>query len=101
MKGAIKNIEGVSVEKLKHGQLFICADCSVFDYDIPQAKKVKQVLYEALFPGGRFYAPSFDERQDMAYLSPRSHWELTPVFPEEIEIYKSGILVAHKGNKIV
>ena len=101
LKGTTNNIEGVSVEKLKHGQLSICADCSVFDYDIPQAKRVKQVLYEALFPGGRFYAPSFDERQDMAYLSPRSYWELTPVFPEEIEIYKSGILVAHKGNKIV
>lgn len=101
LKNPIESIDGVSVEKLDHGRLSICADCAAFDYDIPQAKRVKRVLYEALFPGGRFYAPSFNELRDKAYLSPRSYWELTPVFPEEIEIYKSGILVAHKGNKII
>lgn len=97
---SIRISEGVKVEKLESGALSVCADCGILEFDIPQAKQVKKVLYDALFPGGNFYAPSFDELRDLLNFAPRSYWELTPVFPEEIQIYKSGILVAHNGNKI-
>lgn len=93
--------ENVNMEKLDGGRLFVGANCEFLDYDVPQAKPVKRVLYDALFPGGCFYMPYLTESGDAGSFSPRSCWELAPVFPEEIEVYKGGILVAHRGNKIV
>ena len=75
-------------------------NCEFLGYDVPQAKPVKRVLYDALFPGGCFYMPYPTESWDAGTFSPRPRWEIVPVFPEEIEVYKGGILVAHKGNKI-
>jgi len=91
---------GANVEKLSGGRLFVSADCEFLGYDVPQAKPVKRVLYDALFPGGCFYMPYPTESWDAGTFSPRPRWEIVPVFPEEIEVYKGGILVAHKGNKI-
>lgn len=92
----ISPTEAVCVKRGKMGQLSVCASCNILDYDIPQSKEVKHVLYNALFPGGKFFCTDHT-----SFMSPRSHWEIIPVFPEEVEVYKGGILVAHKGNKIV
>lgn len=101
LKEPVSAPENVNVEKLDGGRLFIGANCEFLDYDVPQAKLVKRILYDALFPGGCFYMPYPSESENARYFSPRSCWELAPVFPEEVEVYKGGILVAHKGNKIV
>ena len=101
LKEPIHASNNVTIETMSDGRLFVAADCDILSYDVPQAKQVKRILYDALFPGGCFYVPSMIESKNVDSFSPRSYWELTPVFPEEVEVYKGGILVAHKGNKIV
>ena len=83
--------EEISVEYLEQGQISVSYNCDILAYDIPQAKAIKRILYDALYPGGTLYIPF--ERE---LITPRQNWGIVPVFPEEIRRYKYNILVAHK-----
>ena len=77
-------------ERLSSGGLAIRSAKEIIDYDIPDALKMKQLVYPALYPGLRSisFRTLFQDEIPKSTMSvfPRSDWAIIPVLDNEIDV---------------
>ena len=85
------------IEKLSGGGLLITSPQSIDAYDIPDARKLKRIVYSALNPGGAYYSIRrkllVDDDEWMFEGLPRHDWAIVPVFEEEVSIVGTDLVI--------
>lgn len=91
----IQEQKTVISEELPNGSLFVGLNKPILQTDLQDMFILRQLVDEALYPGeGREY-DLVELRKHNSTVSPRSAWELVPVYNDEI-VVKDGVLSFHR-----
>lgn len=92
---------GVVVKPLSGGGVLIGADICIGAYCVSDARRLKKLLYPALYPGRNHVPLSWlfakDEIGESMERLPRDDWAIVPVFDDEIKIASTYLVYEHLG----
>lgn len=86
----------VDVSELENGALIVKAQSPVSVENLEAYYDMKKLVYKALRPG--YSKIHMDEIRKMPRWGPRAHWELIPVFEDEVTVQFGNIIFSHTGE---
>lgn len=94
---------GIICKKLSSGGMAVFLNKNITDTDVSDLKNIKQLLYNALYPGhGKILLCQLFNRDELTHFcKPRPQWELVPMFDDEVEVTQDRIIFKHKNCCVI
>lgn len=89
-----------AITKTNNGALIIQSNVALSDYDVDDAKSIKELLYPALYPGNcvlplKKLIQVGTEKFNYD-IFPRCEWEIVPIFDKELYIIGTDLVFCHR-----
>lgn len=95
-------LPGISVKEAHTGAILVHSELPIAQYDIPHAKRMKQILYDALYCGKKCVPinRTYPANHIDFSCGLRKKWEIVPVFAEEITVTPCEVIfsIGDNGN---